>query len=484
MTPQATQSYLQSLGPQVLAQMVQARLQVLIAQKKQAALVWPEVTSLRNRETGKSYAYHHDGERRFVHDDTPRYMLAKGGEGGGKSVAGIVKTLFKLSRGISPGVMGSPDFEHFKKSLWPEFRRWCPWDYVIPSQRHRAALSWNPPGPFDLIFDGPRGQVALTCGGFDDPAGWEGPNLAFAYFDEARRHKTPSMLKVLDGRCRIVGPNGEPPQIWLTSTPRKHWMFEYFGPVADNDSRAAFKRDSFVIDLLTAGNADNLSPGFVDQRRQTLTEAEARVLLEAAWEDIDTADRFLPSMSWWDACQEALPSLTRHEPMVIGLDAGTKDDNFGLVAVTRHPHRHDEVAVRHVQAWRPVGGVIDFRAPGGPREVLNALIDSWNVVQVCYDPSQLHDMMTELFASGRVYVAEFNQGAERLVADRLLYDLITQRRIAHPGDAALRQHIDNANAKPDPDTRKIRIVKREPSLKIDLAVALSMAAKRCLDLAV
>lgn len=443
---------------------------------------WPEPTQLRNGETGRPYAFHHDGERNFVLNDAPRYMLAKGGEGGGKSVAGIVKTLYKLSRGISPGVMGSPDFEHFKKSLWPEFRRWCPWDYVVPSQRHRASLTWNPPGPLDLVFDGPRGQVVLTCGGFEDPGAWEGPNLAFAYFDEARRHKTPAMLKVLDGRCRIIGPNGEPPQMWMTTTPRKHWLFEYFGPPTDNDPRASFKRDAFVIDLLTAGNAANLSPGFVEQRRQTLTEAEARVLLEAAWEDIDTADRFLPSMAWWDACYEALPPLTRNEPMVIGLDAGTKDDNFGLVAVTRHPYRHDQVAVRHVQCWRPQNGVIDFRAAGGPRDVVNALIDSWGVVQVCYDPSQLHDMMTEMAQTGRVYVAEFNQGAERLTADRLLYDLITQRRLAHGGDALLRQHIDNANAKPDADTRKIRIVKREPSLKIDLVVALSMAAKRCLDL--
>jgi phage terminase large subunit-like protein len=140
--------------------------------------------------------------------------------------------------------------------------------------------------------------------------------------------------------------------------------------------------------------------------------------------------------------------------------------------------------VRFVQVWKPVSGVIDFRAAGGPAEVLRALIASWNVAQVCYDPSQLHDMMTELRSDGRVYVSEFAQGAERLTADRLLYDLITQRRLAHDGNADLKQHIENADAKQDAETRKLRIVKREQSLKIDLAVALSMAAKRCLELAI
>jgi len=193
---------------------------------------------------------------------------------------------------------------------------------------------------------------------------------------------------------------------------------------------------------------------------------------------------FLSSMSWWDACREELPPLTRYEPMVIGLDAGVKDDNFGLVAVTRHPTRHDDVAVRHVQVWKPTAQTpVDIRGAGGPREVLYALIESWNVQQVCFDPSQLLDLMGELARDGRVYVAEFGQGPERLASDRLLYDLIVQRRIAHPGDADLTAHVSNADVKLDTDGRKLRIVKREQSLKIDGAVALSMSAKRCLDLA-
>lgn len=192
---------------------------------------------------------------------------------------------------------------------------------------------------------------------------------------------------------------------------------------------------------------------------------------------------FLDSMAWWEACQEALPPLTASEPMVVALDAAVSGDSFGLVAVTPHPSRAGDVAVRHVQAWRPrPGGVIDYDAAGGPMEVLRALIASWNVTQVTYDPYQLHAPMTALRNQGRTYVSDFGQQTERLEADADLRRLIMHRRIAHPGDAALTEHIRNADAKIDADERRLRIVKREQSLKIDLAVCLSMAVHRCLRL--
>lgn len=415
-------------------------------------------------------------------------MLAKGGEGGGKSVAGIIKTLHKLSRGIGPGVMGSPDLEHFKRSLWPEFRRWCPWDCVIPKHRHRASLSWVPPGSFDLVFNGPHGEVVLTCGGFEDPSGWEGPNLNFAYFDEARRHKKPEWIKVMDGRVRIPGPNGEPPQIFLATTPRKHWLFEYFGPAKDDDPRADFKRNSFVIDLFTRDNAANLAPGFAESRRQSLTEAEARVLLEAAWEDIDTGERFLPSMASWDNCKEDLPPLVRKDaaqrirgtPLVVALDAAVSGDTFAMAAVSRHPVNHADVAVRLTAAFKPPpNGQIDFESV---ERTLYDWLDNYNVQHVTYDAYQLHDMMQRLAKRGRVFVEAFGQGPERLIGDKMLLDLIQNRRIAHSGDPELRAHIDNADRQTSAEQNKLRIVKRESSLKIDLAVALAMACKRCLEM--
>ena len=69
------------------------------------------------------------------------------------------------------------------------------------------------------------------------------PCLQSGPFDEARRHKTGKALKVFDGRARIPGPDGQPPQVFLTTTPRKHWLYTYFGPLLADDPLAAFKAD-------------------------------------------------------------------------------------------------------------------------------------------------------------------------------------------------------------------------------------------------
>ena len=446
-----------------------------------------------NRETGRAYQPHHDDERQFVFSDTPRRVLAKGGEGGGKSVAGIVKGLERLRRGCS-GIMGSPDFEHFKRSLWPEFRRWCPWDSVVARHQHRASTEWEPNKPFTLVFETPGGhRPTLFCGGFDDPAGWEGPNVNWSLFDEARRHKEPKMLKVLDGRCRLLGPADEPPQLIFATTPRKHWLWEYFGPLQPDDPLASFKAETFVIDLFTIDNErmGNLAAGFTEQRRQSLGEAEARVLLEAAWEDIDDVDRLLPNMLLWDLCREELLPLSRHEPMVLSLDAakGRKtaaSDCFAITGITRHPQRRNDVAVRFFQVWQAKAGqVIDYQGTEeepGPERVVRDLCRQLNVVQVVYDPYQLHDMAQRLDRDGVVWCEEFDQGPRRAQADAQLVDLITQRRLAHDGDPTLRSHIDNADRKLDAESRKIRIVKRSGDLKIDGAVCCSMGAAACLEL--
>lgn len=428
-----------------------------------------------NRDRQTHYQPHHADETRFVQSDAPRYLLAKGGEGGGKSVAGIVKVLERLRRGMS-GIMGSPDFEHLKRSLWPEFARWCPWSHVIEEHRYRGRAGWEPTRPFTLLFES---GATLYVGGFDEPSSWEGPNVSFAHIDEARRKKDPLILKVLDGRVRIPGPQGEPPQIFLTTTPAMHWLYDYFGPLKQDDPYAAFKADSMVIDLLTADNAANLSDGYVAKRRQSLSETEARVLLEAAWEDVETAQHLLEHISLWDACQEALPPLQPGEPLVLAADAGVNDDNFGLVGVSRHPLRHEHVAVRYARRWEPAAGApVNFDLV---EQEITRLCQTYAVAQVTYDPYQLHQMMSGLLSRGVCWTDEFGQQAERLEGDKQLRDLILQRRLVHDGDPVLRQHIQNADRKTDTDNR-LRIVKRAQGLKIDLAVALAMAAKRCLDL--
>ena len=186
------------------------------------------------------------------------------------------------------GIMVSPDLPHFKKSLWPEFRRWCPLEAVVEKDRYRLSETWEAPHGFEMHFYNQQGGIStLYCGGIEDPGSWEGPNVNFAHFDEARRTRKAMALKVLDGRIRIAGPHGEPPQLWITTTPEfgRGWLYRYFGPIdtSAEGQYEEFKRNAQVITLLTRDNAENLDPDYERQRRNSLTKEEADVLLEAKW---------------------------------------------------------------------------------------------------------------------------------------------------------------------------------------------------------
>jgi len=479
---------------QILAVLKKRGVEIRLPSAK-SAHEWPEVYT--NSVTGKIYQPHSEAEISAVNSDSPRYVLFKGGEGAGKSVAGINKTLARLKRGCN-GIMASPDLPHFKKSLWEEFRRWCPPGAVVPSQRYRLSGEWQPSDAFKLNF---INGAFLLCGGMENPQSWEGPNVNFFHLDEARRAPTPQALKVLDGRIRIPGPNGESPQGWLTTTPAKNWLYEYFGPVVDNDERLSFKNDALVVTLLTEDNerAGNLEQGFTSKRRQSLTETEARVLLEAAWEDIDDVARFLPSMTLWDNCKAELPPLDKHTPIIIALDAAkgrlhSPSDCFGMLAVSRNPNERDNAAFRFTYKWQArSGNKIDYDGTDetpGPGKTLERLAKMYNIIQVCYDPTELHYFAGIYAAKLGLWFEEIPQAMGsakrpgRGMYDGQLLDLITQRRVAHDGDVDLREHISNANKKTDPEDRRVRLVKRSDGQKIDLAVCASMGAGECLRLAI
>jgi hypothetical protein len=396
----------------------------------------------------------------------------------GKSTAGVIKDLTRLRLGCN-GIMVSSDFPHLKKSLWPEFRNWCPPEAVVSNQRYCLNPTWNPGGFFTIHFyNDVGGYSTLFVGGIEDPSGWEGPNVNFAHFDEARRHPRADALKVLDGRVRITGPNGEPCQLWLTTTPRKHWLYEYFGgveedeepPMQEDDPLKAFKQDAVVVTLKTEDNAKHLQEGFVEKRKQSLSESEARVLMDARWEDAEDMTPFIP-ISWWDAVLDLeIPIATQADGLVVALDAAVSRDCFGLIAVSSHPLKTGCLAVQAVRVWTP-----SKDKPLNFMEIeddIRKFITDYSILKVVYDPFQLHHMAGRL---GEIALLEpFQQVTQRQLADRMLRDFIRDKKVWHRGDTTLRQHLANADQK-NLEDRKIRIVKREQRLKIDLAVCLSMA---------
>lgn len=467
---------------------IEAQKQALVSESPSNSL-WPKDfknTGKSNaKNKGKIYKPHNQDEFEFVYTDAPRRVLLKGGLGSGKSTAGIIKVLGRLRRGCN-GAMLSTDFPHLRKSLWPAFKDWCPDAVVVENQRRYLSPTYDPQAFFTLNFYNELGSTsALFVGGLDDPSGWQGPNINFIHFDEAERHETPAALKVIDARIRISGPKDEPCQLWLTTTPRKHWLYEYFGgiepgeiPMADEeDPLFEFKKNARTITLKTIENAANLEAGYVDNHGSTYSGAEFRVMMEARWEDIDTVSPFLPPLAW-DNCKENFPELTKHDMMVIAIDAGISHDSFGLVAVSPHPLMPGVIAVQAAHAWDPKTVSSDYKVDKGKldfakiEEDIRKLIKDWNIVKLVYDEHELHYMASRLGES--VLVEPFSQMGLRNVADKQLQDIILQRRVVHRGDTILNEHLKNASSKIEQD-RKLRLVKKYPSSKIDTAVCLSMA---------
>lgn len=221
------------------------------------------------------------------------------------------------------------------------------------------------------------------------------------------------------------------------------------------------------------------------------------------------------ALEHWDACKDESLGLTMmpgdKTPIVIGVDAGVVNDNFAIVAVSRHPQRHNDPAVRAVKVWKPddfpekrinfdvvenfirllcQGGCVAGHAQTGgfKRDDCEAcqeglLMPGFTVFEMCYDPHQLEGMAQKLRRDRVVMAREFSQQTDRAKADEGLRTLIIWRRFSHNGDPTLREHIGNANAKTQRDEEsKLRMVKKAPHRKIDAAVACSMAVGRVMYL--
>lgn len=203
------------------------------------------------------------------------------------------------------------------------------------------------------------------------------------------------------------------------------------------------------------------------QEEAILTPAEFRRVHRNEWAVSENA--FVPP-GWWDSCYGDVSVCTN--PCVTALDAAVTDDSFAAVTTSRIDGK---IYVMEVRVWYPPpNGKIDFA------EVERYLLDLSKrrvIREFAYDKMQLEQLAQRLYGKAG-YFREFSQGADRLVADKGLYDLIRDNLIVHANDPELNAHIANANAALEGD--KLRIVKRKHEQKIDAAVALSMSAARTL----
>lgn len=449
---------------------------------------WP--TNYVNSRTGKIYRPHNDQEVKFVYDDTPPYSLLKSGEGAGKSVALIIKILNRLRRGCSGAVI-SPNMPSFRRSLFPEIINWLPRQIVIDSHQRFFLPGWRPRESFVIVVHNELGGYSeLLCASAESPRLLEGPNLNFVAMDEIRGMKDSEIMKVLSGRVRVFGPNNEPPQLFCSSTPSLGWMHDFFGPLdEENDSEEikSFKRKSYVATISVEENIQmgNLPEDFIETRGATLTAAEKLVRISGEWVNEDNPEKFLPDMIHWDTLIDPKlgPARTKgdssrnwSDAMVLAIDASVNRDTTAIIGVTRHPVNRDHTCVRLVKVYDPKGSIIDFAAV---EDFIKQVSKKFHVVMLVYDSFQMEHMAQSLYRGGVVYTKRFNQQNPRTLADQYLFDSILTGTIRHMGDLTLRKHLDNCNVKIAEDLHKKRIMKRSDSLKIDAAVALSMANYEC-----
>lgn len=215
------------------------------------------------------------------------------------------------------------------------------------------------------------------------------------------------------------------------------------------------------------------------QESSTLTPSEFNRVHRNQWSA--AVEAFVP-IEWWDACKvDELPPLDEDDAIIVGIDAAVSQDCFGIIAVSRHG---DRVAIRYIGEWKPPrGGKIQFvnlEDPDDinyPEGVCKYLYRTYNVLEYAYDQTHLAEMTNRLQRGGYGFYKIFSQGRDRLVSDKILYDMISRRAILHNGDPRLRMHIQNANVELKGD-KSMRLVKRAPNLHIDLAVSLSMSVQR------
>lgn len=206
---------------------------------------------------------------------------------------------------------------------------------------------------------------------------------------------------------------------------------------------------------------------------------------------VSSVSTFIPK-EWWTACSTkmhgaAIAPLDPRTPIVVAADASVSGDCTALVAVSRNPDpalnkaKHT-VARLSATFTPPKGGTLNYNAPDGLKDTLRRWIATYNVVELAYDPYQLHDVMTQLRDEGLVWTRPFSQGDERMVADFGLYTDIRDRHILDDTgpDESLTAHLQHCAAKiPKDSNTKLRIVKKAEDAKIDNAVTLSMANFEC-----
>lgn len=257
------------------------------------------------------------------------------GIGAGKTLAGCVRALRMAAEWPgSLGLIAAPTYPMLRDATLRTFRRVA----------GEALVSFNKSEMLATLINGSEILFRST----DDPERLRGPNLSWAYLDEAALMSETAWL-ILLGRVREEGRAGS---VWLTTTPKgRNWVWEQF--VRDGGAERV---------LVKARTQDNpyLAREFVEGLERDYTGRFAAQELSGefvAFEGL-VYEEFAREVHVWGG------ELPRFERVIAGVDWGYTnpavvvvlgEDSDGRLFVVDEYYRRQERLAMHVAAAKAMG---------------------------------------------------------------------------------------------------------------------------------
>ena len=309
-----------------------------------------------------------------------------------------------------------------------------------------------------------------------DYAGAAGSNAHFVCFDELWAFTTESSRRLFD---EMVPPPTRRVAARLTTT---YAGFEGESELLEGLYKRG-KKGKRIAPGLTSGKgiimawhhepiAPWQTPEWIEQMREQL---RPNAFIRMITNRFVTSESSFVDMEWWDACvdQEARPVISDPSLSVyVGVDGSTKRDQTAIVGCSFDRETKRVRMVFH-RIFRP--------SPADPLDFENTIEQSllelrgqFLIRRVLYDPYQLAGPSQRLTKAG-LPMEEYPQTTDRLTAmGSNLYELIKHRNLVTYRDPDLRLAVSRAVA--IETVRGWKIAKEKTSHKIDVVVALAMAA--------
>ncbi|MBA7678507.1 hypothetical protein ES703_86783 [subsurface metagenome] len=391
----------------------------------------------------------------FYGEDRPTMALVGQTKKSGKSTLGALAAAWQLFCGedFSETYIAARDLQQ---------GQWIVFSKLVKAVEMNPNMLLNVNITKDAIERPATGSI-VRCLPTDISAAGLNPNLVI--FDELWSYEYESMTRFFEE---------------LTTVPtRKH-------PLILVVTYAGWDEDSLLYELYKKGlrggdltfffywDHENRMPWqtekYLQQQRDRLRANTYLRLHENRWTSSEEA--FI-DIKDWDICADsghkpALPN--KNIPIIVGIDIGISHDTCAVVAVTKEDNRIPVVCHRK---WQPTKkNPIDLE--NTVEAYVKKLAEDYRIREVRFDPYQFHRSAMTLQKNG-IKMIEFPQTSDRLISmSQNLYDLISGHNLMLYRDKEMRQHALKATAKET--GRGWRIIKKKSSYKIDLVIALAMAA--------